>query len=1031
MNKNKKFIAILSSTLLATSFIIPQSINDYVLVAKAENTVSTFNRSTLTKGDTVNITGTVTTQPGIFGGQGFYITTSDNQSIYVYPGKNEISNNQINKGDNVSFTATVTEYNKNLQLVSLKNVKVNSSNNNVIPVKITIDGISQNLQDSYVELNNLKIKSFKSQGKYKNTLITAEDSSNNEIEIFADNRVFNDFDSYSKNLTTNDTITSVKGILTTFNGKYQIKPTEATEINITKDNIDNENVVTYKIGNIQGESHISPLLDKTVSIENVVVTKIDGNKGFYVQDIEPDNNPNTSDAIYISSKEKVNIGDKLTIKGTVKEKYGAGYTEKTSTDLTITQLEAKEIIKNGTSELPTPLKLGDNIPKKIIDNDNFSIFDPQEDAIDFWESIEGMRVEIERPTILGPQKYGYLYVLPATYKGDRNNSGGISLEEGYQNTEIIAIMTGNRKYRAKASDYFDGNIIGNVTYDYSEYKIDVTNTELPNKIDGNLQREKSNIKFDENKLTIASYNIENFSANSSSKETPDSKVEKIANSFINEINSPDIISLIEVQDDNGGIDDGTTSGIKSGERLAGKIKSLGGPDYKYIEVEPINNADGGKPGANIRVAYLYNPSRVTLVDKEEGNSTDDAVFVNGELTKNPVRVSPNSKAFQGVRKSLAAEFDFKGERIIVINNHLKSKNGDNPLYGKIQPAVENSQVSRIEQALEINKFVKEGLKQNPNLKFILTGDFNDFEFSNTIKSLKGDILTDLLSNHDKSDRYSYFYRGNNQSLDNILVSNNIANDVKFDAIHVNSSFMEEDGRASDHDPLLVQIQFKKGEILGEATNTPENPSIKIEDTTYTEDVPFNVEIIKTDKLFEDETKVEQEGVVGKKTINKRIIKDSNGNILREEIISNEITTKPTNKVMKVGTKKKSINTTKHTEYVTYTEEIPFEIDKIETDELLEGEEKIEVGGISGERKITKRIVKDLNTGEIISEEIISNEITTKPINKVVKIGTKKEVTSYQNQKTLSKTGEMTTNLSLFTGLMLLLTILVTKRKKHK
>ena len=43
-----------------------------------------------------------------------------------------------------------------------------------------------------------------------------------------------------------------------------------------------------------------------------------------------------------------------------------------------------------------------------------------------------------------------------------------------------------------------------------------------------------------------------------------------------------------------------------------------------------------------------------------------------------------------MRKSLAAEFDFKGERIVVIANHLKSKLGDDAVYGSNQPAIENT-----------------------------------------------------------------------------------------------------------------------------------------------------------------------------------------------------------------------------------------------------------------------------------------------------------------------------------------------------
>ncbi len=37
------------------------------------------------------------------------------------------------------------------------------------------------------------------------------------------------------------------------------------------------------------------------------------------------------------------------------------------------------------------------IPDQIIDNDAFGLFDPNEDAIDFYESIEGMRVTMPTP----------------------------------------------------------------------------------------------------------------------------------------------------------------------------------------------------------------------------------------------------------------------------------------------------------------------------------------------------------------------------------------------------------------------------------------------------------------------------------------------------------------------------------------------------------------------------------------------------------------------------------------------------------
>jgi len=571
------------------------------------------------------------------------------------------------------------------------------------------------------------------------------------------------------------------------------------------------------IGEVQGESHESPLVGKEVVINNVVVTKTD-KTGFYVQDKVSDNNPRTSDAVYVASAEKVESGDLLKVQGTVKEGYMEEYSvrpgqtfKKPAGSLTVTQIINATITKLGKADLPKALNISEKMPKDIVDNTPTK-YNPETEALDYWESLEGMRVEVTKPKVTGPQYKGDIYVLPGDYKGQKlNNIGGVNLRPGVQNTEVLPITVGN-SFVAKAKDYFNENITGVVTYKNKTYKIDPID---PNALkgllqDGGLKREVSKIYPSEDKLTIASYNIENFSANNKGHdETPEEKVDKIANSFIKEVHSPDIITLIEVQDNNGGVNDGTVDGVKSGEKLAQRIKSLGGPDYKYTEIAPVDGKDGGKPGANIRVAYLYNPKRVTLIGKEKGGSEEAARFVNGHLEKNPARIDPKSVHFEKVRKSLAAEFEFKGERIVVIANHLKSKLGDDAIYGSNQPSVENTKAKRIEEAKILNAFIKEGLRQNPNLKFVLTGDFNDFEFSDSVKTIVGNELVNLMAEHEQGDRYSYFYRGSNQSLDNILISKNIKDKVVFSPVHINASFMEEHGRASDHDPVVVQIDFSK------------------------------------------------------------------------------------------------------------------------------------------------------------------------------------------------------------------------------
>ena len=49
------------------------------------------------------------------------------------------------------------------------------------------------------------------------------------------------------------------------------------------------------------------------------------------------------------------------------------------------------------------------------------------------------------------------------------------------------------------------------------------------------------------------------------------------------------------------------------------------------------------------------------------------------------------------------------------------------------------------------------------------GDLNDFEFSETVSILKAGVLHDLIDTLPQTERYSYVFEGNSQTLDHILV----------------------------------------------------------------------------------------------------------------------------------------------------------------------------------------------------------------------------------------------------------------------
>lgn len=553
-----------------------------------------------------------------------------------------------------------------------------------------------------------------------------------------------------------------------------------------------------RIHDIQGKSHISPYDGKKVRNVEGVVTALD-KYGFYMEDPQPDEDPATSEGIYVYKKDaSVVVGDLVQVDGEVEEFIGPGYAEKFETDLAITEIKAsRTLVKAKNQQLPPAVVLGENgvkIPDQIIDNDAFGVFDPTEDAIDFYESVEGMRITMQTPKIIAPQKHGNLYVTVAngSYKVV-TKYGTPLLDENQLNPERLSLKV-SRDYVAKVGDQFTGDITGVVGYDYGAYRISPT-TELPSVTDGGFKQVGANIQPRLGKLTVATYNIENFSANK--KETSDEKVKALAYSIKYNLKMPDIIGVQEMQDNNGAVNDGTTDASLSAKRIIDAVQEIRGPKYEYVEVAPGNNQDGGAPGANIRVGFFYNPSRVKLAAKPQ------------LLETNPMRIGQENPLFESTRKPLAAEFTFQGRNIVVVSNHLNSKIGDATPFGKIQPLVFKSEEKRIQLAKEVNSFVKGIQNRDVNAPVVVVGDMNDFEFSKPLQALKGDVMKDMLETVSKENRYTYIHDGNAQVLDHILVTNNIAPHTVVDPVHLNTNIMKEHGRVSDHDPVLAQIDLKK------------------------------------------------------------------------------------------------------------------------------------------------------------------------------------------------------------------------------
>ena len=78
--------------------------------------------------------------------------------------------------------------------------------------------------------------------------------------------------------------------------------------------------------------------------------------------------------------------------------------------------------------MPAPIIIGEDRipPTEIIDNDKLAEFDPEEDGIDFFESMEGMLVGVNNPKVVALQQYGELTVIPGTM-ATNTTAGGLRI----------------------------------------------------------------------------------------------------------------------------------------------------------------------------------------------------------------------------------------------------------------------------------------------------------------------------------------------------------------------------------------------------------------------------------------------------------------------------------------------------------------------------------------------------------------------------------------------------------------------------
>jgi hypothetical protein len=413
-----------------------------------------------------------------------------------------------------------------------------------------------------------------------------------------------------------------------------------------------------------------------------------------------------------------------------------------------------------------------------------------------------MLIEISNPEVVGLRpSFGELPVVSRGAAELRTPRGGIVIREGDMNPErfILDDVIGSTPV-AQVGDSLGESIVAIADYGFGDYLYYPTGD--PQVTPGNLQREVTNPKR-ANQLAIASMNVENLDP-----RDPPSKFAQLADIVVTNLRSPDILAVEEVQDNDGSTDSGQTDAKLTYEAFIAAIQAAGGPRYEFRQVNPNDKTDGGEPGGNIRVGFLYRAdSGVDFVDRP-GATADTANEVvparkGVALKYSPGRIDPANEAFDDSRKPLAAEFLWKGRTVFAIANHFNSKGGDDPLGGRFQPPVQSSTVQRHKQANVVAGFVEDILAADPRAAVAVLGDLNDFQFSETLEILEDAGLANLMETLPENEQYSYVFDGNSQVLDQILVSKELLTPKpEYDSVHVNAEFADQ---ASDHDPQVARV----------------------------------------------------------------------------------------------------------------------------------------------------------------------------------------------------------------------------------
>ncbi|MGK0216814.1 MAG: putative extracellular nuclease [Planctomycetota bacterium] len=546
------------------------------------------------------------------------------------------------------------------------------------------------------------------------------------------------------------------------------------------------------IHQVQGQGLFSEYHGQVVALRGVVTGAT--RKGYFVQDPEGDIEGSASHGIFIfERKHRPPVGSLVQVEGKVVN-YEAGENGRPTTQ--VEERETRVIAERGPEVKPLWL----TAERVLVE---------PEALASLLNSLEGMLVGVPAgATFVAPSNpFGDYVLLPPDAELVRTDQGGVLIDPDWPGRWLpgFRILNYAEAPLVHVGAKLMEPVLGPLNFRASSYQIasagPVRVSQAPLEIrPTSLQSEGTRVRV----LTLNGFNLDAHKERADQVTDPrrdvdddvgDGRFAALAKAIVRDAANPEIVALQEIQDGDGAELSATVSAEHTLEQLIGAVRRAGGVDYAWADIPPEMGEDGGQPGGNIRNAYLYDPAQVVLVE--------------GSLQ----RLGDGAECFDGSRKPLVARFrpTAGAGELELINVHLASKRHQHSLFAPEQPGFDPRLGQRVAQVEVIGVYLAK--LRAAQVDYYVTGDFNDFEFSETLRTLVGDHSANLVERVPLVQRYDYNHRGLSQALMHGVVSKRQleGRTVQYEILHANALEGIQPGRlgakASDHAYVIASLEL--------------------------------------------------------------------------------------------------------------------------------------------------------------------------------------------------------------------------------